>query len=92
MGLDEIFQNNKLARAASQKAAVVPLVDANPLVPCSLPNLESFAFYNAWEEKLQGEWRNEVVIVRSLEACRAFDPLCHRMCSACPSTHASCNE
>lgn len=72
-GLDEMWQKDRLARAAGQPAAVVPVSDANPLVPCALPSADSFAFFKEWEPKLEGKWKNEVTI-RSLEACRAYDP------------------
>lgn len=72
-GLNEMFQGDRLARAAGQKAAVVPVTDSNPLVPSALPSADSFEFFTGWGAKLEGKWKNEVT-VRSLEACRAYDP------------------
>lgn len=73
-GINAMFAGDRLARAAGNAAATVPVSDANPLVPSSLPSAEAFAFYTEWESKLEGKWKNEVT-VRSLEASRAFDPV-----------------
>lgn len=72
-GINAMFAGDRLARAAGQIAATVPVSDANPLIPSSLPSTEAFAFYTEWELKLEGKWKNEVT-VRSLEASRSYDP------------------
>ncbi|TGO81241.1 hypothetical protein BPOR_1253g00010 [Botrytis porri] len=68
-----MFTGDRLARAAGQAAATIPVSDVNPLVPTSLKSAEAFAFYTKWESKLEGKWKNEVM-VRSLEASHSYDP------------------
>lgn len=45
-------------------------------MPSSLPSADAYQFFMEWEPKLQGKWVNEVT-VRTLEACRAYDPSLH---------------
>jgi len=72
-GMAEMFQGDRLARAAGQAPAMVPVTHSDPLVPSSLPSADSFAFFTKWEAKLEGKWKNEITL-RSLEACRGYDP------------------
>jgi len=72
-GIIEMFQADRLARAAGQSPATVPVVHSDPLVPSSLPSADSFEFFTEWESKLGGKWKNEITL-RTLEACRAYDP------------------
>lgn len=72
--LNPVFQDDRLARAAGQAAATIPVVDANPLQTSVLPSPDSYEFFSPWEAK--GVWKNEVT-VRSVEACRAYDPSHH---------------
>ncbi|ESZ94026.1 hypothetical protein SBOR_5604 [Sclerotinia borealis F-4128] len=72
-GINAMFAGDRLSRAAGNAAATIPVSDANPLVPSSLPSAEAFAFFTEWGSKLEGKWKNEVT-VRSLEASRSYDP------------------
>jgi len=72
--MDAMFEGDRLARAAGQKPAMVPVSDANPLMPSSLPSAEAFAFFSDWESKLGGKFKNEVT-VRSLQLSRTADSL-----------------
>ncbi|PQE18296.1 hypothetical protein CJF32_00008039 [Rutstroemia sp. NJR-2017a WRK4] len=71
-GINAMFTGDRLARAAGQAAATVPVSDQNPLVYSSLPSAEAFTFYSEWESKLEGKWKNEVT-ARSLEPSRSYD-------------------
>lgn len=72
-GLIEMFHADRLARAAGQKAATIPVAHPDPLVPASLPSADAWAFFEEWMPKVKGKWENKVT-VRTLEACRAYDP------------------
>jgi len=73
LGMMDMFQGDRLARAAGKAPATIPVVSSDPLVPSSLPSADSFAFYNEWDSKLDGKWQNEIT-VRTIEACRGYDP------------------
>ncbi|TVY40903.1 Polyketide transferase [Lachnellula occidentalis] len=73
-GIIQMFNGDRLARASGQTPAVVPVSDQNPMIPSALPSAEAFAFFSAWEGKLEGKWKNQVT-VRSLEATIGFDPI-----------------
>lgn len=71
--MNEMFTNDRLARAAGQAAATILVTDSNPLVPSCLPSTEAHAFYIGYEAKLDnGKWKNQVTI-RSIEAGRAYN-------------------
>ncbi|QSZ30468.1 hypothetical protein DSL72_000022 [Monilinia vaccinii-corymbosi] len=72
-GIIGMFAGDRLSRAAGNAPAMVPVSDANPLVPSSLPSAEAYTFFTEWESKLEGKWKNEVT-VRSLEASLGYDP------------------
>ncbi|KAE8450112.1 hypothetical protein EG329_006893 [Mollisiaceae sp. DMI_Dod_QoI] len=73
-GLNQMFQEDRLARAAGKAAGTIPVVDSNPLATSALPTAESYEFFNAWEKKCG--WKNEVT-VRTIEEFRAYNPASH---------------
>ncbi|KAK6441113.1 hypothetical protein LTR95_002660 [Oleoguttula sp. CCFEE 5521] len=77
-GMESAFLADRAARAQGKDAAMIPVVDADPTKPSSLPTPDSYAFFAAWEKK--SDWKNEVT-VKSVELLRANDPshMIHRI-------------
>ncbi|KAF2232072.1 Esterase/lipase [Viridothelium virens] len=73
-GMNQLFQDDRLARAAGKPAGVIPVVDADAHKPSALPTPDSFEFFTAWAEK--SNWKNEVT-VKSIEAFREYNPSAH---------------
>ncbi|KAL2068750.1 hypothetical protein VTL71DRAFT_15088 [Oculimacula yallundae] len=59
-GMNEMFQADRLARAAGKEAGTIPVVDADPSKPSALPTPDSYTFFSAWEKK--SDWKNECTI------------------------------
>ncbi|KAH8883021.1 DltD N-terminal domain protein [Thozetella sp. PMI_491] len=70
-GMDKMFEQDRLARAAGTAPIVLPVVDENPHNPSALPTPDSYVFFSGWSEK--SSWKNEVTL-RSIEAFRAHNP------------------
>ncbi|TKA65820.1 hypothetical protein B0A49_06245 [Cryomyces minteri] len=73
-GLNTMFQEDRLGRAAGKTAQTLPVVDEDPLKPSALPTADSYEFFSAWGKK--SNWKNEVT-VKSIEAFREYDPSFH---------------
>ena len=54
-GMIQMFNGDRLARAAGQAPAVVPISDQNQMVPSALASAEAFAICSGWEGKLVGK-------------------------------------
>ncbi|KAK4981953.1 hypothetical protein LTR66_009578 [Elasticomyces elasticus] len=63
-GLNQMFQEDRLARAAGETPAMVPVVDADVHKPSALPTPDSYEFFMAWEKK--SNWKNEVTVKTSV--------------------------
>lgn len=68
------FQEDRLARASGKPAAIIPVVNPDPMAQSALPTPDSFQFFSMWEKK--SKWKNEVT-VKSIEALREYDPSSH---------------
>jgi hypothetical protein len=53
---------DRIARAAGEKAATIPVVADDPSVPSALPTADSYKFFSEWEAK--SAWKNEVTVRR----------------------------
>ncbi|KUJ20147.1 alpha/beta-hydrolase [Mollisia scopiformis] len=74
-GLNQMFQEDRLARASGKAAGTIPVVDPNPMATSALPTPDSYTFFSNWEKK--GDfWKNEVT-VKSMEELRAYNPSSH---------------
>ncbi|KPI35574.1 putative 31.7 kDa protein in traX-finO intergenic region [Cyphellophora attinorum] len=73
-GLNEMFEQDRHARAAGKPAGTLPVVDENPAAPSALPTPDSYTFFTAWGKK--SPWKNEVT-VKSIEAFREYNPSAH---------------
>ncbi|KAE8143880.1 Alpha/Beta hydrolase protein [Aspergillus pseudotamarii] len=73
-GVNKMFQEDRLARAAGKPAATMKVVDSDPLKPSALPTPDSYQFFTAWEAK--SNWKNEITL-KSLEAAREYFPSAH---------------
>ncbi|KAI9372870.1 Alpha/Beta hydrolase protein [Aspergillus egyptiacus] len=69
--VNQAFQDDRLARAAGKPAAMMAVVEKDPLKPSALPTPDSYEFFTSWEAKSQ--WKNEVTM-KSLEATRSYNP------------------
>ncbi|OQN97513.1 hypothetical protein B0A48_16666 [Cryoendolithus antarcticus] len=56
-GMESAFLADRAARAQGKDAAMIPVVDADPTKPSSLPTPDSYEFFAAWEKK--SDWKNE---------------------------------
>ena len=72
--LNKVFQDDRSARAAGQKAATLPVIAKDSLQICALASPDSYDCFSAWEG--MSGWKNEVTI-RSVEVLRAYDPSHH---------------
>ncbi|KAK5710592.1 hypothetical protein LTR15_012921 [Elasticomyces elasticus] len=70
-GLNQTFQQDRLARMSGKEPGKIPVVHENPLEMSSMPSADSYQFFSMWEKK--SNWKNEVTI-RSIELLRANDP------------------
>ncbi|QKX58702.1 uncharacterized protein TRUGW13939_05829 [Talaromyces rugulosus] len=73
-GMNKAFQEDRLARAEGKPAAMVAVVDADPLKPSALPSPDSWAFFSDWEKK--SNWKNSVTL-KSIECLREYDASAH---------------
>ncbi|KAE8137302.1 Alpha/Beta hydrolase protein [Aspergillus pseudotamarii] len=73
-GLNQLFQDDRLARAAGKPAGTLPVVDADVYKPSALPTPDSYEFFTSWGKK--SNWKNEVT-VKSVEAFREYNPSAH---------------
>lgn len=53
---------DRLGRAAGKEPSMVPVVDADPLKPSSLPTPDSYEFFTMWEKN--SNWKNNVTLKR----------------------------
>jgi hypothetical protein len=53
---------DRIARAAGEKAATIPVVAKDPSTPSALPTPDSYKFFSEWEAK--SAWKNEVTLRR----------------------------
>jgi len=58
----ELTTTDRIARAAGEKAATIPVVAEDPSTPSALPTPDSYTFFSAWEAK--SAWKNEVTVRR----------------------------
>ncbi|ETN43928.1 uncharacterized protein HMPREF1541_11059 [Cyphellophora europaea CBS 101466] len=69
--MNQMFQDDRLARAAGKDPGRLPVVDADPMKPSALPTADSFVFFDAWAKK--SDWKNDCT-VRSVEMLRGYHP------------------
>jgi fermentation-respiration switch protein FrsA (DUF1100 family) len=72
VAMNEMFKNDRLARAAGKPAGTIRVTDTDPQVPSCLSSADAHAFYTGYEAKLGGRWKNQVTI-RSVEAGCAYN-------------------
>ncbi|RMZ88924.1 hypothetical protein DV736_g3847, partial [Chaetothyriales sp. CBS 134916] len=73
-GLNELFEQDRHARAQGKTPGTLPVVDENPQAPSALPTPDSYTFFTGWAKK--SPWKNEVT-VKSIEAFREYNPSAH---------------
>lgn len=72
-GLREQFDADRLARFRGEPAAMVPVVDENPLAPSALPTADSWQWFTKTGMTRAPAWRNEVTL-RSVEMFAEYEP------------------
>ncbi|OJJ66162.1 hypothetical protein ASPBRDRAFT_60020 [Aspergillus brasiliensis CBS 101740] len=73
-GLNQLFQDDRLARPAGKSPGLLPVVNADVHGPSALPTPDSYEFSTKWAKK--SNWMNEVT-VKSVEAFREYNPSTH---------------
>ena len=58
----ELTKTDRIARAAGEKAATIPVVAKDSSTPSALPTADSYKFFSEWEAK--SAWKNEVTVRR----------------------------
>ncbi|KAI9680236.1 MAG: hypothetical protein M1822_007235 [Bathelium mastoideum] len=59
-GLNQLFQDDRLARATGKPAGIIPVTDADANKLSALPTPETIEFFGVWEKK--SNWKNEVTV------------------------------
>ena len=72
-GFREQFEADRLARFRGEPAALVPVVDENPLAPSALPTADSWQWFTETGMTRAPAWRNEVTL-RSVEMFAEYEP------------------
>jgi fermentation-respiration switch protein FrsA (DUF1100 family) len=72
-GFREQFDADRLARFRGEPAAMVPVVDENPLAPSALPTADSWQWFTETGMTRAPAWRNEVTL-RSVEMFAEYEP------------------
>jgi len=70
-GLNHLFQEDRLARAAGKAAATIPVFDPDPLATSALKITEAQEWFGEWAKKI--DLKNEVT-VKTMEAFRSYNP------------------
>ncbi|KAB8276406.1 Alpha/Beta hydrolase protein [Aspergillus minisclerotigenes] len=73
-GLNQLFEDDRLARVAGKPPGMLPVVNADVHGPSALPTPDSYEFFTNWAKK--SNWKNEVT-VKSVEAFREYNPSAH---------------
>ncbi|EXJ71133.1 uncharacterized protein A1O5_06127 [Cladophialophora psammophila CBS 110553] len=73
-GLNRLFQEDRLARAAGKPPGSLPVVDEDPHKPSALPTPDSYQFFTGWGKN--SNWKNNVT-VKTIEAFREYHPSAH---------------
>jgi len=72
-GLNQLFQEDRLARAAGKAAGTIPVVNSDPMAVSALQTTEAQEFFGKWTHT---SWKNEVT-VKTMEEFRAYNPSFH---------------
>ena len=67
------FDADREARYRGEPAAMVPVVDEDPLAPSALPTPDSYTWFTQTHESRAPSWRNEVTL-RSVEMFTEYEP------------------
>jgi hypothetical protein len=73
-GFRQQFAADRLARYRGEAAAMVPVVDQDPLAPSVLPTPDSYTWFTETAKLRAPSWRNEVTM-RSVEMLTEYEPI-----------------
>jgi len=68
-----MFDEDRAARYAGGAPAMIPVVDADPMAPSSLPTADSYEWFTETGAARAPSWRNEVTL-RSVEMFWEYEP------------------
>jgi fermentation-respiration switch protein FrsA (DUF1100 family) len=68
-----MFDDDRAARYAGGEPAMIPVVDADPMAPSSLPTADSYSWFTETGASRAPSWRNEVTL-RSVEMFWEYEP------------------
>ena len=68
-----MFDEDRASRYAGNPPAMIPVVDADPMAPSSLPTADSYAWFTETAAARAPSWRNEVTL-RSVEMFWEYEP------------------
>ncbi|KAE9376042.1 carbohydrate esterase family 7 protein [Stipitochalara longipes BDJ] len=73
-GMNHLFQEDRLARAAGKAAGTISVVDPNPMATSALQTVEANEWLSEWAKTT--DWKNEVTL-KSMEGFRSYNPSSH---------------
>ena len=69
----QLFDEDRASRYAGKEAAVIPVVDEDPLAQSALPTPDSYRWFTTTAQQRAPSWRNEITL-RSVELLGEYDP------------------
>lgn len=69
----EAFTADRLARAAGEEPAMMPVVTEDPTAPAALPTPDSYEFFTRTQRDRAPAWENQVTL-RSIELFQGYEP------------------
>jgi len=70
-GMNQLFQEDRRARAAGKAAMTIPVVDPDPSATSALQTTEAYEWMAEWAKK--SDYKNEVTI-KTMEGFRSYNP------------------
>ena len=75
-GFQDMFNEDRRARARGEAPAMVPVVDENPDAPSALPTPDSYEWFMKGHKERAPSWKNEVTL-RSVEMFTEYEPIAY---------------
>jgi len=75
-GFQDMFNEDRRARARGEAPAMVPVVDEDPDAPSALPTPDSYEWFMKGHKERAPSWKNEVTL-RSVEMFTEYEPIAY---------------